>query len=143
MQAYLPLTSAELLDAAPPQRPPLFPQCGPGQASSAEELEEAREEAALRSLVLAREDVATPTRLVAGGDLAPGAEFTTWQQVDELYVDDVRGRDLARALFAAQTQQEADNLMGELFAEPLMWYDISERQSLGDALVGSEAVNEV
>ena len=71
------------------------------------------------------------------------ARFSSWQQVDEIYADDTRGREICAQLFLAQTQEEADLLIGQLFEEALMWYDISERTDLGDALVRAKPVDEV
>lgn len=140
MQAYLPLTSSELLAPCPPSRIPSRPD---DDEATPDSLEDARDEAAWRSLVLTQEVGGVPTRLVASGDLDAGVPFTSWEQVDELYADDVPGRDLARDLLAAKTQESADTLMEQLFAESLMWFDTSERESLGNALMSSEQVDEV
>lgn len=53
------------------------------------------------------------------------------------------GRRFAQKLFLAQTQEEADLLVEQLFEEALMWYDISERADLGDALVRAKPLDEV
>lgn len=145
MQAYLPIISSELLGSVPPNRQALLVQVtDDSDAASREELaEDVRDEAAWQSLILAREAQAQPTRLVAGGVMDSPGQFASWSQIDELYVDDEEGRRLAAQLFSEETQDGADHLMEMLFAEPLMWFDISERKSLGDTLVGAKPFDEV
>ena len=146
MQHYLALTASELLAQTPPNRDAICVEDRDVSPDSTweETNEDARDDAALESLHLAREEQSSPTRLVVGGALpSRDARFSSWQQVDEIYADDTRGREICAQLFLAQTQEEADLLIGQLFEEALMWYDISERTDLGDALVRAKPVDEV
>lgn len=146
MQHYLALTASELLAPTPPNRDAICVEDKdvPPNSSWEETTEDARDDAALESLHLAREEQSAPTRLVVGGTLPNrDAHFGSWQQVDEIYADDTRGQEICAKLFLAQTQEEADLLVEQLFEEALMWYDISERADLGDALVRAKPLDEV
>ncbi|WP_099331765.1 hypothetical protein [Actinomyces minihominis] len=146
MQHYLALTAAELLAQTPPGRPPLYVQSAdvPDGSSWDETSEDCRDDAAVLSLEMSREEGMPATRLVISGSLASAdSVFTTWDQVDEIYADDNPGRELCAKLFATATQEDADAVMEQLFDEELMWFDISERVELGHALLGTEAVDEV
>lgn len=144
MLHYLPLTSRELAQPKPPPRPCSPVDSGdPAGEGDAEELaEEVRDEVALASLILARDEGAAPTRLIVSADLpAVGARLTSWEQIDSIYADDVSGRDLVVRLFSADSQAEADALLELLFEESLMWYDASERDGLVAAF--GEPIHEV
>ena len=146
MQHYLALTAAELLAPTPPSRSPLCVQVTDVSEGSSwdETSEDCRDDAAILSLEMSREQGAPATRLVVSGSLASADSlFTTWDQVDEIYADDGAGRELCAKLFESATQQDADQIMEQLFDEDLMWFDISERAALGHALLGTEAVDEV
>ncbi len=136
MRCYLPLTSTELTAATPPQRDGLTLNPDPAEGAADEELRAAEEidQAAVAALVLARENGDYPTRLVACGSPERGGKFDSWDQVDCFYVDGDRGREIAALLVAASTQQQADDLMEELFDQPLEWYEITERLTLAREL---------
>ena len=146
MQHYLALTASELLATTPPDREPVSvdEKDVPEGSSWEETAEDARDDAALQSLTLARESGDVPTRLVASGSLRQAdPAFADWAQIDEIYADDTLGQEICTELFLTQSQAEADRLMEDLYEDPLMWYDISERLDLGNALVRPEPIDEI
>lgn len=146
MQAYLALTADDLGRTAPPARDALLldPADVPEGGSWDDISEDARAEAGILSLELARQEETIPTRLVASATLAKGkTRVETWAQVDSLYVDDVRGRELCAQICVTEDQDEADALVEELLAESLMWFDSGERGDLGRLLLGTETIDEV
>ncbi len=138
MLCFLPLTATELAGDFPPGRSVLVPTPDSGGAAEDDALlleEDARDDAAFESLELARAEGALPTRLVASFETGPGQDAPTkWDALDSIYVDDRPGRSLCSRLLDAQTQEAADALAEELYAEPMMWFDGSERESLANAL---------
>lgn len=133
MRAYLPLTLDELLDMTPPARPVVTP--AESDVLSSDDLEQAMEEAmesaSFDSLHLAYHSDAAPCRVVAAGDVNDAkAGFTRWDQVQSLMVDGPSGRDLARQIARCENQDDADRLVERLFDQPLVWFDISEREKL-------------
>lgn len=93
------------------------------------------EDAAFNSLVQAQDSTDVSVRLVASGQEKPGQTFfDSWDQVDSLYTDDLPGRTLAARALASSEQEETDALVTELFDEPLMWFDVSERGLLAAEL---------
>lgn len=93
------------------------------------------EDAAFNSLVQAQETTDVSVRLVASGEGKPGQTFfDSWDQIDSLYTDDLVGRTLAARALASADQEETDELVTDLFNEPLMWFDVSEREFLAAEL---------
>ena len=115
---------------------------------SAEDVEvledDAITEAALLSLGLAREEGASPARIVLAVDtptsttLSPGEAieaniFTapafeyTWSDVAAILADLPDAGPAVAAVVAAQTQEEADEAVAALWESSLAWFDRSER----------------
>lgn len=150
MLCFLPLTASELAALNPPRRDALVPKTEtrlhpqPSEAGEHENQEtldaDTRDEAAFLSLELAREQRELPTRLVVSFDLPDGqVRAETWALADSIFVDDSEGRALSADLMTAETQEEADVLLAALYEEPLMWFDMSEREDLVDGLLGEDA----
>lgn len=53
-----------------------------------------------------------------------------WADVDSLMVDDADAEPAVRAVLRAQTQDEADEAISELWEFAIGWFDIAERQDL-------------
>lgn len=150
MLCFLSLTASELAAPTPPRRDALVPKTeaklnpqapNAGEQENQESLDaDTRDDAAFASLELAREQGEVPTRLVVSFELPDGqVRAQTWAEADSIFVDDVAGRALSADLMAAQTQDEADVLLAALYEEPLMWFDVSERQDLAGDLSGEGA----
>lgn len=138
MLCFLPLTATELDNDFPPDRTALVPKDRPTgpDAETPEFLEEeARDDAAFESLEYARIAGTLPTRLVASFEVGARAGTPrTWDALDSIYVDDTLGRAICARLLQAQTQEAADALAEDLYDEPMMWFDGSERESLARML---------
>lgn len=137
MQIFIPLVSSDLESPEPPSREVHVVGVSQEDEGFFEASEDVRETASLASLELARDEGAAPVRLVASAFVdTPDSKPATWGDLDALYVDDEEGRKLSTKAVAASTQQEADDVVGRLLEEPLMWADVSERSRLHAYLMG-------
>ncbi len=137
MQHYLAITAPELLAPTPPARRPIVVASEelPEGVSWEEAIDEAQDEAAWQSLLLARDENTHPARIVLGGRLSTAdSAFDSWEQVEDIYADDEESQAICAAALAAQTQDEADRLVSDLVERPLLWFDVSEREELGASL---------
>ncbi len=132
MRAYLPLSLSELKEPKPPARQPLFVD---QQQYAGEELEEKLEDglddAGFLSLQLAVDSDGEGGRIVAVGDLPAQTDtFSSWQQIDSFMSDGPYGQALVQQIYKTKDQAQSDALVAELFEEPLVWYDVSERLAI-------------
>ena len=122
MRTFLPLTFAELKAPTPPLRKSFR------QLDSTEEgAVAALDDAAFASLELCM-GTPVPGRIVAVGE----DELLSWDNIECFHVDSDRGMSIAAKLPSANTQQELDALVAELWELPLEWYDRSELENLRD-----------
>ncbi len=137
MQIYTPLTVSDLARQNPPTEGVVEVSVPEGEDGYEEASAAALDDAGLASLERARDGGEVPARLIASAFVEdPERPPTTWKRVDALYVDDVGGRRLSEKAVASDSQEEADEVVGQLLDEPLMWADVSERARLHDFLRG-------
>lgn len=137
VQIYIPLTVSDLTALEPPKEGVVEVSVLEGEEGYEEASAAARDDAGLASLERARDEDQVPVRLVAAAFVQdPAAPPATWRRIDSLYVDDAAGRRLSEKAVVAETQEEADEAVGRLLDEPLMWADVSERARLHDFLCG-------
>lgn len=150
MRVYIPAVSTDLRELLPPVR---IGYCVvPHTVAVGEELElledDAQTEAGLASLSLLQDDdTSAPVRLILAVELSEG-EVTPfegdiaqiecsayrWIDVVALFVDNLDAIPHVRAAVEATTQEEADDAVSTLWEESLEWYDIDEREALGQLL---------
>ncbi len=134
MRLFVPLVASDLRHAQLPKVAPV--ELLAADAEDYDESSEAvLEEAGYRSLLRAQELGETPARIVAVAEVKNASiQLQDWIQTDAIMADDIEGLSAARAALEAETQEDADAAMGELFQVALSWYDVSEREELASAL---------
>ena len=155
MRVYLPALPSELAGPTPPVRDGFaaLPQAGAAKDDIEVLEDDAQSEAALASLVLARESDSpqAPARLVLALDVpdscavagqvegAPGVHLVPgvraqWGDAAAILADGAGAAPAVRRVLAAATQEGADRALCELWDEALEWFDITERPVLASAL---------
>ena len=155
MRVYVPAVLSDLSVPLPPVRSGVL--CMPEAGMNGEDIEvledDAQSEAALASLVLARESDSpqAPARLVLALDVpdscavagqvegAPGVHLVPgvraqWGDAAAILADGAGAAPAVRRVLAATTQEGADRALWELWDEALEWFDITERPALASAL---------
>ena len=155
MRVYLPALPSELAGPTPPVRDGFAAL--PAAETPKDDIEvledDAQSEAALASLVLARESASpqAPARLVLALDVpdshavagqvegAPGVHRVPgvraqWGDAAAILADGAGAAPAVRRVLAATTQEGADRALAELWDEALEWFDITERPALASAL---------
>ena len=149
MRVYVPAVLSDLCVPLPPVRSGVL--CVPEAGMSGEDIEvledDAITEAALLSLGLAREEGASPARIVLAVDtptsttLTPGEQIEphifaapafeyTWSDVAAILADLPDASPAVQAVLSADTQESADEAVAALWESSLAWFDRSERPAV-------------